>query len=425
MITALRLHDFKNFVSETLQIGPFTVIVGVNASGKSNLRDAFRFLHGIGRGYSLAEIIGGKYGAGGQIEWAPIRGAINEITRWGTSAFSIEVDLQMHKGKSATYCIKVGYNKENPGDFRVEHEELRLQRDTIYTSYPPEPDPVRKQDDDAHLLLRMAKTGTQRKYGNKVAVRWDRPALSQIQDIKPVMRVHKDCVRQVLDLLGHWRFLEPMPDLMRQPAFPGQTVLGDRGENLATVLQQIHADEHRREILFQWIRDLTPMDVVDLEFRSDPTTSLVNLVIHEADGNSTSAYSASDGTLRFLSMLAALLDKGRAHLYVFEEIDNGTHPARLHLLIDLIEQQTAGNAVQVVTTTHSPELLSMVNDSTFDKMSVVCRLENTENAIVRPVSQLPNARKIRKSQGLGRLLSGGWMEDALAFTEISDEAADR
>ena len=81
MITSLRLVDFKNFADETLRVGPFTVIVGANASGKSNIRDAFRFLHGIGRGYTLAAIIGGKYGAGGQVEWDTIRGAANEIIR--------------------------------------------------------------------------------------------------------------------------------------------------------------------------------------------------------------------------------------------------------------------------------------------------------------------------------------------------------
>ena len=62
MVTSLRLVDFKNFADETLRVGPFTVIVGANASGKSNIRDAFRFLHGIGRGYSLDEIIGGRFG---------------------------------------------------------------------------------------------------------------------------------------------------------------------------------------------------------------------------------------------------------------------------------------------------------------------------------------------------------------------------
>jgi hypothetical protein len=60
MITSIRMVNFKNFVDETLRLGPFTMVVGTNASGKSNIRDAFRFLHGIGRGYTLMEVVGGN-----------------------------------------------------------------------------------------------------------------------------------------------------------------------------------------------------------------------------------------------------------------------------------------------------------------------------------------------------------------------------
>ena len=64
MFTSLRLKQFKSFKDTELKLGPFTVLIGANAAGKSNIRDAFRFLHGIGRGYSLAEILGEKYGEG-------------------------------------------------------------------------------------------------------------------------------------------------------------------------------------------------------------------------------------------------------------------------------------------------------------------------------------------------------------------------
>ena len=116
-------------------------------------------------------------------------------------------------------------------------------------------------------------------------------------------------------------------------------------------------------------------------------------------------------------MLAALLGPNPASLYFFEEIDNGIHPSRLNLLIDLIEQQTAKGEIQVIATTHSPQLLSMIGDTAFENTSVVCRLEDTEDAIIRPIAELPNAAELRKSQGLGRLLAGGWMETALNFTE--------
>ena len=422
MITSVRLRNFKNFADETLRLGPFTVIVGANASGKSNVRDAFRFLHGIGRGYTLADTLGGRYGAGGQVEWERIRGAGNEIIRFGERSFMIVTELEGLDGQPARHEIEADIADGSRREFRVTKEELvRTGRpETIYTSHPPGNDPVREQGDDERLLLRMAKGGGQRRLGERVSVRPDQPALTQIQGAQRVIRAHKDEAQAIVDTFANMRFLDLAPDRMRQPSFPGQTVLGDGGENLPTVLQGICADEGRKKILAEWTRELTPMDVEDFDFPVDPITGQVQLVVQETNNRRVSAYSASDGTLRFLAMLAALLGPDPARLYFFEEIDNGLHPSRLHLLLDLIETQTAKSGIQVVTTTHSPELLSMMGDRTFGSTSVVCRLPDSADSIIRPVSKIPKAAELRKSQGPGRLLAGGWMETALAFTEGDD-----
>ena len=137
MITSVRLVNFKNFADETLRVGPFTVIVGANASGKSNIRDAFRFLHGIGRGYTLAEIVGGKYGAGGQVEWTEIRGAMDEIIRFGQPAFSFGV-----KVKDFTYAIEVGRDGNRDGVFRVTKESLHHRASRIYSTQSVPGDPL-------------------------------------------------------------------------------------------------------------------------------------------------------------------------------------------------------------------------------------------------------------------------------------------
>ena len=39
MLKELRLQNSKNFEDEALRLGPFSVIVGPNASGKSNVRN--------------------------------------------------------------------------------------------------------------------------------------------------------------------------------------------------------------------------------------------------------------------------------------------------------------------------------------------------------------------------------------------------
>ena len=419
MITSIRLVNFKNFADETLRVGPFTVIVGANASGKSNIRDAFRFLHGIGRGYTLAEIFGGKREAG----WQPIRGAMNEIVRFGQSSFALEVQMDLAvlelDEKRLCYLIELGRDEET-GAFHMRKEELRDESAVIYTSAPRQEEP--------RVAVTWLQLGPDSKVRQPQVHRVDQPALLGFFSFGRFIEREELPIFQKInflhDVLDRMRFLELSPERMREPALPGATVLGDSGENLPVVLRDICADPEREKILVSWVAELTPMDVTGFAFPTDPS-GRVHLTLCEANGRKVSAYSASDGTLRFLAMLAALLGDNPSALYFFEEMDTGIHPARQWLLLDLIEKQAAKRGIQIVTTTHSPDLLTFVNDSTFEHLSVVCRLEDSHDAIVRPVSQLPNAEKLRTTQGgLGRLLTSRWMETALAFTEGYGEAGD-
>ena len=425
MIKSLRLTNFKNFACESLRMGPFTVVAGANASGKSNIRDALRFLHGVGRGYTLAEILGGRYGPGGEVQWEGIRGAPNEVARAGKDSFEIAVEMdggETTGGRSTYYEIGVsnsgGYRvwKERlgPSPFRMSpRSEVIFEGPVVYDSHPGCPDPVHYQDDDTHLLLRMGKSGSQRKYGHRVAARVYQPALTQLKEHKKILRSHKEQANAVADALSNMRFLDPSPTRLRQPSFPGQTILGDRGDNLPTVLKETCADPERRETLIQWIRELTPMDVQDFEFVEDQVTGRIQLIFVEKNNRRISAYSASDGTLRFLAILAALLGNNPASFYFFEEIDTGIHPSRLRLLLDLIEGQTARGTTQVLTTTHSPELLAMVGTDTFENTAVVCRQPNAHDAVIRRIPDLRNISTLRSTQGLGKLHETGWLEDAV------------
>lgn len=405
MITSLRLVNFKNFADETLKLGPFTVIVGANASGKSNIRDAFRFLHGIGRGYTLAEIMGGKYGMGGQRDWDGIRGATNEIIRFGHEGFSIAVEAKV-RARNLSYIIEAEYDVLRSGAFKVTYEELGDGTKAVYSGRGVG---ETTWTDSPELLDKRASVGQ--------PFRSEQPVLAQETAMFGEERLIDDePVRIMRSTLAGIRFLDLVSDRMRESAFPGQNVLGDRGENLPAVLEEICGDRQRRDTLIGWLQELTPMDVADFEFPRDPS-GRVHLQIIERNGRKVSAYSASDGTLRFLGILAALLNSSEGELYFFEEVDSGIHPNRLWLLTELIENQTNKGNVQVITTTHSPEMLNFINDTTFENTSVTYRDEKSSDAIIRPVAELPNARELRKSQGMGRLHSGAWIETVLAFTE--------
>lgn len=419
MITSIRIVNFKNLADEVLRVGPFTVIVGTNASGKSNIRDAFRFLHGIGRRYTLAEIIGGKHGPGAQVEWQPIRGAYNEIARFsGTSRkrirdLSLRVEIQFDDD-TFDYEITIRYNPRRADAFRVIEEKL-TNNSEIYFCTANRPNSTR------HIIT----AGTDVK--SRISLSRLKPALTQLIDHQHRHRLPapRGMPEVVADFLESMRFMELSPEILRYPSNPGATILGDAGQNLSAVLESICLDERKKDVLISWLRELTPMDIKDFEFPRD-MSGRIHLHILELDGRIVSADSASDGSLRFLGLLAALLSNDvMTSLYFFEEIDNGIHPARLALLVDMLERGTEGGRIQVITTSHSPDLLSLLSDESFEDTSIVYRDEESRDSTIRRVAELPDVKELRNIQGLGRLHSTGWMEDVLAFEGYEDEKAIR
>lgn len=419
MIKSVRLINFKNFADETLKLGPFTVIVGANASGKSNIRDAFRFLHGIGRGYTLAEIVGGKIGVGGQLEWESIRGAPDEIVRITARrgarkrSFSTEIEFETG-GRIGRHSIEIGYNRSTGEGFSLLTEKLIVGGVSSFNANLTAGGRVRVEipEEKQHVFLNPTQP--------VVSQIWRRDLTTQT-----IFQLPFSALDANLALVA-MRFFELNTDKLREPSVPGAVDVGDFGQNLPGSIEQICENDDRKDVLASWLRELTPMDVRDFNFPRDPS-GRIHLEMIEGKNRKVSAFSASDGTLRFLAMLAALLNEDEPVLYFFEEIDNGIHPARLALLVDLIETQTRKRDVQVVTTTHSPDLLSMLSESSFMNTSVVYRHEDSANGIIRAISELPNAHELRKSQGLGTLHGSGWFEDVLELsgTETNRENSKR
>ncbi len=138
MIRSLSLHQFKNFRDATLHLGPFTVLIGANASGKSNIRDAFRFLHGIGRGYSVAEILGEKY-VGGERIWSGIRGGTREVAYSGSNSFEVYIDLDVEflgfvprNTAQFNYLIEIEPSGPNARPPKVLHESLGFREVDVF-----------------------------------------------------------------------------------------------------------------------------------------------------------------------------------------------------------------------------------------------------------------------------------------------------
>lgn len=234
MLTKLRLERFKNFKDATLALGPLTILIGTNASGKSNIRDAFRFLHGISRGYNLAEIMGEKYIEGGVLQWQGIRGGTRESTYLQADTFTLTTELTDAYKAATIYSAEV---KPGIGVSRPEIVKESLHVDDMRIFHYPCPD--------------------KKCLGAPVNIY--QPLLTQIaaqQNWKAKSEIN--CAKEMISAINSMRFLDLSPNAMHQPSFPGQTVLGDRGENLSSGREA--AREYNR------IRQLCP-EVAELERR--------------------------------------------------------------------------------------------------------------------------------------------------------------
>ncbi len=132
MIHSLRLSNFKNFKDATLKLNGLTLLVGANAAGKSNVRDAFRFLYAMGQGYTLAEILGEKYVEGGALQWKGIRGGMAETARHGEKTFALESQLGL-KSQRFLHRIEVAHSKHGP---RVVKESLHHNEEPVFIASP-------------------------------------------------------------------------------------------------------------------------------------------------------------------------------------------------------------------------------------------------------------------------------------------------
>lgn len=426
MLKKIRLKNFKNFQDAELILGPFTLLIGTNASGKSNIRDALRFLHGISRGYNLAEIMGEKYVEGGVLQWRGIRGGTREITFFNAETFTLEVEFTVdyqEEQQEAIYSITVnpGRNGRSP---QIWEEKLYIKN----SQNPLLESTLIKEGSDEFLqeTTNNSRSSTLINLPNSPP---GKPSVSGFAKLNPyrlkssmvaehfseeLLCISEQCVNALNDI----HFLDLNPEAIRLPSVPGQTILGDRGENLSSVLFDICQDPQKKAILLEWIEELTPMDAQDFEFPSDFTGKIL-LTLVEESGQKISAYSASDGTLRFLAMIAALLGSSPAKVYFFEELDNGIHPTRLHLLLQLIERQVSQGKIQMIATTHSSQLLRLLSPNLLESVSLTYRLENRPDAKIIRILDIPNAQEVLEKQTLAHLHESAWLENVMEF--MSDE----
>ncbi|MGQ0719566.1 MAG: AAA family ATPase [Pseudonocardiales bacterium] len=433
MIRKLSLRNFKSFRDATVNFGPVSIVLGSNGAGKSNLFDALRLLRAIGDGRSVREAVDGHISPGASLTTvAGVRGGASTATHFMSTSDVFELDVELLVDKEIIrYAVQVDAKKRT---IRNEWLSSNMHPGPYVYNTRPGTDPLEQDPDSPVVTARFYKETRGRNPRRDFSP--NEFILSQFVSRRAESRLNEVVADRVRDEFESLRPLELRPEVLRQYSTLGRTELGEHGENFAAVVWQLLEDtkpvrQRRRRpngevetvvwrdddavarlaSINEWLAELTPRPVVSIEIESAPTGEVIFAVHEEPFETRVAAPSLSDGTLRFAALaLATVGAKGRQTL-VIEELENGINPARLSLLVKMIEQAAhADGEVQVIASTHSPAVLDYADQETIND-SIVIGWDH-EKMASRPVSvaRLPSLAEAMGERTLGELQAEGWLQ---------------
>jgi len=399
MLAELRLVDFKSFRDAEVKFGALTVLVGANASGKSNLLDAIRFLQGVALDMPLMDVLRGRW-EGGRMIWPGVRGGAAEVVRKGAD--------QMYVGSNWRLASEHLYHWI--GCAAGPHPLLTAE--TLYsTSVGPYVFDTSQKGRDGSNIGVSLKRKTKGNSPTQVHSA-SRSLLFQIDTRPPVSPVVAETRDRLVKAMRGALFLDITPSRMRDYVPQNMDALGLEGENVSALTWQICQDEEARRDLVDWLTELCAPELQDIDFARTELGDVM-IVFVEKGGRRIPARSLSDGTLRFLGELIALRTAPQGSLLLIEEIENGLHPTRAHLLVEAMEAATRTRGIQVIATSHSPMVLNALSKDALHDAVLVARPPDVEGTALRRLGDLPDFDAVCERRGVDNLLASGWLERAL------------
>lgn len=351
MLSSFTLKDFRSYREATLQLSPLTVLIGANASGKSNLMEALRLLSWIAQGNKLGSI---RYRL--REDGSPIRGVVGDLFRRRKRIFRLSC---------GTTCPD--WDNYAIGIERTDEDELRIADEALAGSAQRVP-LFRTVNVDKATDLVWAAYNNFAPGGKKPEIPCNdqEPVLIQLQSPARFGPRHKKSRKTILDVSGKYQgwlsnilFLDPRPSAMRAYGFKTDRTLDGNGANLSGVLYNLCRTQTGKDRLLEFVKALPEQDISDIGFVETPRGEVMVKVTETCGGRDT-GYDAtvlSDGALRVLAVAAAVLSAPENSVAAIEEIDNGVHPSRAERLLSRLSSVAEERGLRILLSSHNPALL--------------------------------------------------------------------
>lgn len=324
MIGRLQLKNWRNFLQADIHCGERVFLVGPNASGKSNLLDALRFLRDIvkdGGGLQYA-ITGNRKGLS----------SLRCLAARRAPTIEIAVELVNEPGGPLVWRYELGIDQR-----KTEPKKPVIIFERVWRG--------------ENLIL-------------------DRPDAKDRADPIRLTQTHLEQLnsnadfREIADFLGTIEYSHLVPQLIRHAReYSGPGIPDDPyGRDFLRTLASLSEKKRRSRLknienaLVKAVPQLSKLDF-SIDDKEGGVPHLQVVYRHwRPRGARQREYDLSDGTLRLIGLFWALLEKGGPLL--LEEPELSLHPAIIRRLAGLMSCLQHRSGRQIFVSTHSPDLLS-------------------------------------------------------------------
>ena len=362
-LSRLVAKNYRSLRDESIELSDLSLFIGANASGKSTILDALRFLHEGIRTRDFRE---------------PVfqRGGIIHLAWKGEKADRIKLEMNLENGN------------------RIYEWTIQLVRDG-YVFY------VEEQVSEIH----PQRPPTRLLDANRGEGWWwsgekdQRVVLKQKGTTCALAAAAADAsfpARDVAEFIGRWGFFDPSPFLLRRDWVSAESERFDPyGRNLGETLYSLNQS--------------SPKTLEEIVAATQAVVGLPSKIeTREAEGRfyfvqeepglhfPVHQVGASSGTLRMLALMTALFAESETNLIGIEEPENYVHPAALLAFVQYL--LNSRKRTQLMVTTHSPLLLDYLNEP--ETVRVVQR-HDERGTVVLPQDDPDGVRRALEASGFG------------------------
>ncbi len=380
-LSNIKVSNFKTFKKATIDLGKFNILIGSNASGKSNFINILKFLKDISENglYSAISQQGG-------IEY------IRNVKIKSSEKLSIEINFVFdekgdmlitkkkegdgHFGilaKEMKYILSIEFYKTSINTYKSLNEYYELSFDVI--------DIKNIKDYKSTKKTNILDSGKVVVTNNNGDVSFEAKGLKEADAIKLIEifepstfadKKSKVVSKSILELpvtplymflkiiLSNLSIYDIDPKLSKKGIpIAGKTTLEPNGENLAISLKDIQNDKKKAKKFATIIKDVLPF-IDKINVRATDRHAMTQLTEVYCKDTFLPAYLISDGTINVSALIIALYF-GR-HPIIIEEPERNVHPYLISKIVAMMKDVSERQHKQIIVTTHNPEVVKYAGE---------------------------------------------------------------